>query len=328
MVSNGGDTLRVCPSGCLACGDWLDPMRDLPSKFVTRVIDVHGHAGEAWLAVLPAQLDRVASRWGLELQGPFAELHTHYVTAATRSDGSHFVLKMAIPGIDVEREAACLRTYSGQGAARLVAYDLGLGALLTERIQPGFDLTHLDEDRAIEVTCRLMDRLHKSPNDPDLFPSVADWGKGFARLRELYGGTSGPLPDDLVSEAQTWFWDLAGSMAPSVLLHGDLHHGNVLSAGDQRWLAIDPQGVIGEPAYEVGAFLRNPTPDIAGSPDLGGILARRVSLFSEAMATDQRRIGGWGFAQAVLSAIWSLEDHGAGWEPAIAVAVALRDLLV
>ena len=39
------------------------------------------------------------------------------------------------------------------------------------------------------------------------------------------------------------------------MLHGDLHHDNVLTADREPWLAIDPHGVLGDPekraAYEL-----------------------------------------------------------------------------
>jgi streptomycin 6-kinase len=112
-------------------------------------------------------------------------------------------------------------------------------------------------------------------------------------------------------------------MGPSVLLHGDLHHGNILAGTRQEWLAIDPQGVVGETAYEVGAFLRNPIEVLTDRPDLIPLMSRRVSLVAETMQLDRARVAGWGMAQAVLAGIWSYEDHGTGWEKWVRVGEAL-----
>ncbi|MGA9533732.1 MAG: aminoglycoside phosphotransferase family protein [Anaerolineales bacterium] len=302
-------------------------MNELPADFVNRVVSVYGPRGAAWLAELPARIDRIASLWDLKVEVPFAELHYHYVTAAVRLDGSGAVLKLAVPGVEIDREADCLRVYAGEGAPVLLAHDSNLGALLMERVRPGHNLMGLDEAQAIAVACGLMSQLHKPVGESAQFPTVADWGKGFGRLRGRFDGKTGPLPESLVAKAEGVFWDLESAMAPPVLLHGDLHHGNVLASDRQPWLAIDPQGVIGESAYEVGAFLRNPTPGVASRPDLRKLLASRVAMFSEIIDVDRRRIAGWGFAQAVLSAVWSVEDHGSGWGPALAVAEALRPSL-
>ena len=91
-------------------------------------------------------------------------------------------------------------------------------------------------------------------------------------------------------------------------------------------MAIDPKGVVGEPAYEVGALLRNPLPQLLRSGSARRTLARRVDLLSERLSIDRARLLGWGLAQAVLSAWWTIEDHGSGWEPAIAVAEVLSEI--
>jgi streptomycin 6-kinase len=91
-------------------------------------------------------------------------------------------------------------------------------------------------------------------------------------------------------------------------LHGDLHHYNILSAERQPWLAIDPKGIVGEPAYETGALIRNPVPQILSAPNLDRILARRIHQLSDELGYDRQRVYGWAVAQAVLSAWWTYED--------------------
>ncbi len=108
-----------------------------------------------------------------------------------------------------------------------------------------------------------------------------------------------------------------------MLLHGDFHHYNILAAERQPWLAIDPKGVVGDPAYETGAFLYNRLPDELQPDELRAILARRVEQLAVELTLDRDRILGWGLAQAVLSAWWSYEDHGHGWDEVMLVAKAL-----
>jgi len=164
------------------------------------------------------------------------------------------------------------------------------------------------------------------PNHP--FPTVNDWGRGFARLRQHYEGGSGPFPTRLLEEAEALFAELSASMAESVLLHGDLHHDNILAAQRQPWLAIDPKGLVGEPAYETGALLRNPLPELLKAPQPGRILARRVDQLSEELGLDRERVRGWGLAQAVLSAWWSVEDTDQIGEGALTCAELLAAIKV
>jgi streptomycin 6-kinase len=109
-------------------------------------------------------------------------------------------------------------------------------------------------------------------------------------------------------QARDIYLQLCLTQRESRLLHGDLHHGNVLFDHKRGWLAIDPKGVAGELEYEAGAALRNP----AGRPDLFlscDIVRRRMKRFEQVLHLDGDRALRWAFSQAVLSAIWSWEDQ-------------------
>jgi streptomycin 6-kinase len=80
--------------------------------------------------------------------------------------------------------------------------------------------------------------------------------------------------------------------------------------------------MLGDPGYEVGPFLLNPH----GPPKSGSLLARRLDIFAEVLGYDRARLREWAIAHAVLSAAWSAEDFGDGWQNAIAMAQTLIDL--
>jgi streptomycin 6-kinase len=298
----------------------------LPEEFVQTVIDVHGEMGAVWLDGLPARLDHFAAIWELEIAAPFA-LSYNYVAPATQGDGTAVVLKLGVPCDELTTEIAALRLYDGRSAARLLAADAEAGALLLERVLPGAPLSTLPDDaeatrRAAEVMAALWRPL--PPDHP--FPTATRWAAGLARLRAAYGGGTGPLPAPLVDRAEGLFRELLASAVPDVLLHGDLHHENILAAERAPWLAIDPKGLAGEPVYETGALLRNPLPQVTYWPDLPAIQARRVDILAEMLGFDRERIIGYGIAQAMLSAAWSVEDHGTGWDAALMTAEALLRL--
>ena len=91
------------------------------------------------------------------------------------------------------------------------------------------------------------------------------------------------------------------------MLHGDLHHDNILQNGDE-YVVIDPKGVIGEPTYEVAAFIRNPMPELLNRTDATTIIHNRITRFSELFGIPAKRILDWCFVQAVLAWVWALED--------------------
>jgi streptomycin 6-kinase len=131
----------------------------------------------------------------------------------------------------------------------------------------------------------------------------------------------------MVERAEALFAELLASSGAPMLLHGDLHHENILAAERAPWLAIDPKGLIGEAEYEVGALMRNPLPRLLALPDVTATLARRFDILAETLNFDRQRMIAWSWAQAILSAWWHIEDHGHGWEPTIALAERLTPLL-
>lgn len=299
----------------------------LPNGFRRRVYEVHGDAGIAWLDRLPQLLRECEAAWDIRLQEPFPTSY-NYVAPGTRGDGTEVVLKAGPPHRELRTETAALRLYGGTACVRLLEADPDRGVLLLERISPGIPLVELGEsDEATAIAADLMRELWLAAPPGHEFPTVADWARGMQRLRTHYDGGTGPLPRTLVEAAESLFAELLPSQDCPVLLHCDLHHRNILRSARRRpWLALDPKGVIGEPAYEVGAFLRNPLPRLLHEGDPKRTLARRVDLLAERLGFDRKRLLGWGMAQAVLSAWWSIEDHGSGWEPFIAVAQVLLEI--
>lgn len=303
------------------------PATPVPRRLARTIVALHGQVGAEWLEALPSLVADCARRWSLTPGRPFARLSYNYVLRATRADGSRVVLKVGVPHRELWTEMAALRASEGRGMVRLLEADEERGALLLERLEPGTPLLRLFEDddsHATSLAASVMRKLWRPVPASHSFPTVSDWGAAFSRLRARFKGGSGPLPAALVDEAESHFTELSDSSAEPVLLHGDLHHENILSARRAPWLAVDPKGLIGEPAYEVGALLRNPLPQLLKTPAPRRLLARRLDILSEELALDRARLRGWGVAQAVLSAVWSVEDGESGWQPTINCAELLR----
>jgi streptomycin 6-kinase len=198
--------------------------------------------------------------------------------------------------------------------------------MLLERLQPGEPLSTVEDDeQATRFAGGVMGKLGRPAPEKHAFPTVSDWARGFERLRRRFDGGTGPMPRGLVEEAEALFTDLLASEGEPLLLHGDLHHENVLSAGRDPWLAVDPKGVVGEAAYETAALLHNPA-EALDAPDPGKLLERRIEILTTELGLDPARVRAWGFAQAVLAAYWGLEDGGRVWSEALHFARLLKKI--
>lgn len=301
-------------------------LMSIPETFARTMVELYGPAGAAWVKRLPTLIRECEQRWSLTVGPPFPNLSYNYVAPAVRADGAPVVLKLGVVNAELLAEIEALRLYDGRGCARLLAADPAQGILLLERLLPGAPLTHLaevDDEQATTIAAQVMQTLWRPLPTGHPFPTTAKWAAGLQRLRATFDGGTGPFPAALVETAERLFTELLASSAEPVLLHGDLHHDNILAAGREPWLALDPKGLAGEPAYEVGALMRNPSPQVWQWPNLGRVLARRLDQLAEMLGFERERLWGWSLAQAVLSAWWSYEDHGRGWEEGIACAELL-----
>lgn len=271
----------------------------------------------AWEATIAARLARLSETWHLRAVVPLAPAGAGGSTGARLFAAVSFagpaVLKLALPGQAVEAEAAALAGFGGEGAAALLAAAPAEGALLIERLAPGRPLAALDDDdAATRAAAAVMLRLRRPPPAGALLADATGWARILDRARQ----EAWPLPRPALDRAAALFHALAASAPAPVLLHADLHHGNILADGT-GWRAIDPRGTHGDPAFEAAALLRNPP----GSPAIARA-GRRLDILSERLGLARARLAGWGYAAAVLAACWAVED-GEAPDPWLAAAAAL-----
>ena len=290
----------------------------VPEALAKTIAGVYGDAAAPWIEKIGETIAECERRWNIEAGEPFPDLSFNFVLHASSASGTPLVLKLGVPCPEIACEMHALQAYNASGAVRLVESAPDIAALLLEQVVPGDTLWTIAGDaEATRIAASVMRQIRVSPPSGIPFPSVADWGRGFERMRKRFDGGSGPMPESIVSRAESLFADLVSSSESPILLHGDLHHGNILRSND-GWLAIDPKGVIGEPAYEVGSFMRNWAAGTLSTPDPVAHFTRRLDIFADELDLPRQRLRDWTFTQAVLSAWWCIEDGWtSGWKPTI-----------
>jgi streptomycin 6-kinase len=286
----------------------------LPEEFAQRARRIWGVQGERWVAKFPEILSHCVSAWGLKKVSPFEDLSYNFVAGAETQTGEAVILKIGVPNPELATEAEALRAYNGNGCVKLLAYDHGHSALLIERLVPGKMLHHLGDNRQeSQIAARLMAQLYVPSPGGYAFPSVTDWTKVFDRVRDSYRPETYGLPFSMIETAQQLAGWLSRTADGEWLLHGDLHHFNILYDQSRGWTVIDPKGVVGDRAFQAARFFCNPIPEFLSNPDPLALTRQRVEIISAELEIDQKRILEWAYVDCILGACWSVEEsEGAG----------------
>ncbi|WP_430645298.1 aminoglycoside phosphotransferase family protein [Agromyces sp. GXS1127] len=256
----------------------------------------------------PGRADEAAwlRRWRLRPDGDPATTATSRLLPVRTDDGEPAVLKIAHESEEA-RGAALLAALDGHGAARVLRRDHR--ALLIERATGARDLVDLvragEDDAATRIICEVAAVLHAETgrvlgldDPPDLVPLEQWFGQLFAQADGL-----GPLHRAGADLARRLFDE---DHEPEVL-HGDLHHGNVLDFGERGWLAIDPKALLGDAEFDACNLLCNPSHERALVP---GRLARQFAVAVEATGFAPKRLRDWLVAWSALSSTWfELDDR-------------------
>ena len=259
---------------------------------------------EDWLAGLPALVARIAAEWRIEVGAPFLPGGmTAWVAPARDDAGNDLVLKVGWPHPEAAHEADGLRAWDGAGAIRVCqANELAEAmVLLLERCRPGTQLRARPAEEHDLVIAGLLRRLWVEPPAGHGFRPLSDmcdyWAK---RYDERSPAERSCLETPLAEEGIRLLRELPRNGGDALLLHTDLHAGNVLAAEREPWLAIDPKPYVGDAAYDVTQHVFNGV--FLEGADVSSLAARMALLLD----LDLNRILRWLFARAVeASPYWA-----------------------
>jgi streptomycin 6-kinase len=256
----------------------------------------------------------LAQKWALTNIRPLVALSmtSNYVARAySKPYASDVVLKILIADT---KEPEALQLFNGNGYVKLLDYDPEYNGLLLESITPGNTLSTLfpdDDARSLEIMAALIQKIEKTDiaHHEKEFPTVEQW------MEELRAIESKKIPKHMLGKAYELSQKLLSKKFHRYLLHGDLHHENIVQCADNKldlnaWKIIDPKGVIGSIEFEVIRFLMNPSPALLEQPNPKKIIERRIEQLHVLFGFEKKRLRDWLFVQAVLSACWAQEGGG------------------
>ncbi|GGY01572.1 aminoglycoside phosphotransferase family protein [Streptomyces minutiscleroticus] len=272
--------------------------------------------GDEWLEHLPGTARRAVALRELtveRVQVPGGR--SSLVVLVRRADGSPAVLKLAPSRARPESERAALAHWAGRGAVHLVAAgpDGGPGSgsapedppsaggvLLLERLHPDVSVRSLPEAKALLEAAGTLRRLWVEPPAGHGFETVAErTGRQAAAMRAR--ADADPEVAPLVDAALTAREELLAAPPEHLLLHGTFRQSKVLAGERVPWLAVGPDPVVGESAFDLARLVRDRVEDLIASPSGPATTRRRVKRLAESLEVDQERLRGWTLFRAVES---------------------------
>lgn len=247
-------------------------------------------------------IDMISAQWQLNNLRPFLSGSTNNYVACAYSQiyKKEVVLKILLVNT---HEPEALMLFDGNGCVKMLEYDPALKCFLLEYVNPGASLKTLfpqNDNEALKITADIIKKLHTKDliSQAIGFKTINQW------LHVLHTFESKKIPAALLKKAQRLSIHLLALPQKMYVLHGDLHHENILQSGT-NWIAIDPKGIIGPLEYEVGRFIMNPIPDLLDQQDAISIIKNRIDRFCAIFDFDRQQLVDWTFVQAVLSACWT-----------------------
>lgn len=272
------------------------------THFTENIKKIYSESGHQWLLNLPKQIMKLSKEWEFELIQVMPELSYSFV-ALVKCQNKSAIIKIAHSEQSLARESLCLSSFQKDSPA-IFNFDEKENAILMEYIYPGKPLKNLvkagQDDQATKIICDVICKL-RLQTIPNQHP--------FKHLSELASDLTilkGNFDEKLLNKAICLFQELTADRSNDIMLHGDLHHDNILSS-DHNWKIIDPHGYIGEPTAEVGAMIRNPYNCFPTDKPLRKILERRLSILRDELPYDFERIKAWCYCISVLSVAWTYE---------------------
>ena len=260
----------------------------------------------AWVDRLPALARDLLDEWDLTVDGALMNGFCSLVVPVLTADGERSVLKLHTDADADESdfEHLALQHWHGNGTVLLLRADPRRRAMLLERLHPR-DLTTIGDREACEVVGGLYGRIHV-PALPQLRTITSYVERWTADLEAL--PRDAPIPRRLREQCVSLARDLVVDPASvGVIIHGDLHHHNVLAADREPWLVIDPKPMSGDPHYEPAPMLWNRWDEIVAG-NARENLRRRFHTLVDVAGLDEDRARDWVVVRMVHNMSWAVID--------------------
>ncbi|GAA1926636.1 aminoglycoside phosphotransferase family protein [Streptomyces durmitorensis] len=271
-----------------------------PRRLVTALGET-AQDGDDWLEKLPEAAEQAVALRELTVERVHVPGGRSGLVVLVRlADSTPAVLKLVPPRSRPQSERAALAHWDGFGAVRLLEPSAADGALLLERLHRDVSVRSLPEAKALLEAAGTLRRLWVEPPAGHRFETVAErTGRQADAMRASADGEVAPLVEAALAARE----ELLAGDAEVRLLHGTFRQSKVLQGDRVPWLAVGPDPVVGECAFDLARLVRDRVEDLIASPSGASITRRRVKKLAESLDVDQERLRGWTLFRAVESGV-------------------------
>lgn len=208
------------------------------------------HFGAEFFETMQITLQICTEKWCLCIDSLIPLFSVNCIFACHSVRYGEAILKIGWNHHDATTESAMLNEYNGQKFCRLYESNIKNGALLIEKLSPGKNLfCKTTAEQRITAFAELYNSLHLPARGAADYPTYRGWIGRFIKLTE----NRNDIKEHGI-KALNLYDELVRTYSKTMLLHGDIHHYNIISDGDGYRL-IDPKGVIGDPVFDCSRFI-------------------------------------------------------------------------
>lgn len=258
-----------------------------------------------------------------------------FLAKALTKDKKEIIVKIPLYqqdlGTDFKNEIKVLEVVGGKGYVKLLKFDKDLKVAYLEQLGKPLGDFGFSVNRQIEIICRALEKSWIPLDENDQFPTIigiADWFHNY--VMETWNTLNQPFSNELLTITNNFIKQRKADFNPkkACLVHGDAHNYNILhdkSSTEESFKLIDPDGILAEPAYDLGVIMREWPDELHVAPTEK--LVERLNYLHELTGVAKTPIWQWGLIQCVATGLVLLQsDQKEEGQKLIAIGEYWKDL--
>lgn len=256
------------------------------------------------------KIDIAADKWKLRDIACLYEKETRAVYSAEAAGWGDVIVKISEDKKELKSGFDMLKKLDGTGCCKAYEFDAALGIAVIERIIPGSPLREeQNPEKRVEAFYSVFQKIHMGSAACEGHETYLDWLE--RAEQSCKNNHVGEEISKKMHRACQIGREMFAKYPERVLLHGDLHHDNIL-LGRDGYYVIDPKGIVGPAIFDIPRFLLNEFGYVSqkeiAAHEIKAHLQQILALMAEKTGYDREDLEKLLFMEGILDAAWCMED--------------------